>query len=245
MPALSIFMRDNDPSDDSSLPESLLSEPEQALLGQSNPFGPRPKLAELRLGGLDDEKIPESVLNLPDIASFEEPSAPGQPMSWGSRVYWAALAFGALFALWLILGAPQKREAPPNEAPAWDGAGQEGETAASVGIHGPGEEIKYRFEGNSNTAAAVESSTSETMTRENPQPPTQPAPGPGSNPSMFPQAPLGQPSSVPAARNSEYPATPSAEIRTARGGAARWDGSPSGVKPSEAAPLGISTPVSP
>ncbi len=32
------------------------------------------------------------------------------------------------------------------------------------------------------------------------------------------------------------------EVRTARGGPSRWYGNPVGVKPSEAAPLGISTP---
>jgi hypothetical protein len=49
----------------------------------------------------------------------------------------------------------------------------------------------------------------------------------------LPQSPVPGPGSAAGA---------SAEVRTARGGDSRWYGNPVGVKPSEAAPLGISTP---
>ncbi len=166
-------------------------------------------------GGLEEDTLPEVVLRLPDLTMYQ-PASPDRQSRLASWLYWVGIALGALFALWLIW-TPKQTAPPRDDAPAWT-------PLPPVENSAPSKNAPSAAGGGNraNDAPATPGHSDD--------------PGAGSGPdaaSGVPQSP---------APGWGGAAGPSAEVRTARGGETRWYGNPVGVKPSEAAPLGISTP---
>jgi hypothetical protein len=216
MSAFSIFTHDNDPTED-----PILDPPAPAVLSYQRPStdAPQIEIAEsqpsLPSGALEEDPLPEVVLRLPDLTMFQ-PVAPDRQPRLASWLYWVGIALGALFALWLIW-TPKESAPPRDEAPAWSPLPPVDHSAPAQNVPSPG--------GGADRANEVPATSGRSD-----------GPSLGSEPG----AALGVPQSP--ASGLSGTGGPSAEVRTARGGESRWFGNPLGVKPSEAAPLGISTP---
>ena len=196
----------------------------------SEPYRAPKSIAEV--GGLDEIPLPAVVLQLPDLKSTSYLRRGGRiPLA--SHAYWAALVFGRLFALWLVLSGRKPVERPTEEAPTWTGqASPPADRAISSWVR----------TANSAAAKAVATieagaTTSEQRRRRQPdelhemlrKPPRRLCRR-SRRRRRWPMARLRRSNS----RNA---------IRTARGGETHWDGTSNRIQPSEAAPLGITTPV--
>jgi hypothetical protein len=175
------------------------------------------------VGGLDEIQLPAVVLQLPDLKSASLLRRGGR-IPFASHAYWVALVLGALLALWLALSGRKPVERPTEEAPTW--TGQQTPTAdRPISTWGDNTGApsapasKWRASDTDTGATASESPASSA--------PALPA---------IETAP-------PMADGAVAPSQQSEAIRTARGGETRWDGSSNRIQPSEAAPLGITTPV--
>lgn len=186
-----------------------------------DPFRAPRSIADV--GGLDKIPLPAVVLQLPDLKSTSYLRRGGR-IPFASHAYWVALVVGALFALWLVLSGPKPVEPPTEEAPAWTGqAAPSADRAISTWGANTGEPSapapKWRASDTDTGATAHESL--ETAAPALPAIETAP----------------------PMADGAVMPSQPSEVIHTARGGETHWDGTSNRIQPSEAAPLGITTPV--
>lgn len=202
------------------------------LEAANEPYRTPRSVAEV--GGLDEIQLPAVVLQLPDLKSASYLRRGGRiPLA--SHAYWVALVLGALFALWLALSGRKPAERPTEEAPTWTGQATPtadraistwGDNAGTPSAPAP----KWRASDTDTGATAHESTTASPYDA-----PTQSVPA---------RSPAASSESAPGAVEASAPVLPGAQpIRTARGGETRWDGTSSRIQPSEAAPLGITTPV--
>lgn len=220
----------------SAEPEDLLKPLEQPLI-HSDHESPGP---------------PTVALQLPDLAIAEVlPSGP--PFRMGSLFYWTGVVLGALFAFALIW-TPQKAPVrPTEEAPAWSpmGTGQSGNAVAARDHSNPGQSPAQSCEAGD---ATIYSNPCDPRNQPTQPPPCQQPPQSSSEqPAGTIGGPLinnGEAHECPAFQGTQQApqgfinsvqAPP--QTRTASTPGARWDGNSGHARPSEAAPLGITTPV--
>jgi hypothetical protein len=190
------------------------------------------------VGGLDEIPLPAVVLQLPDLKSSSYLRRGGRvPLA--THAYWVALVLGALLAFWLVFSGRKSIEPPADEAPAWTGqAAPAADRVISSWGDNTGEQSapapKWRA-----------SDTEPTPGYQNELPTYTPSPpGETAHGAADPAAPaLPYVGTPPIADGALAPQQQSEAIRTARGGETYWDGSSNRIQPSEAAPLGITTPV--
>jgi hypothetical protein len=175
------------------------------------------------MGGLDEIPLPAVVLQLPDLKATSYLRRGGR-IPFASHAYWAALVLGALLALWLALSGRKPAERPTEEAPTWTGqATPPADRAISTWGDNTGER----------SAPPLKWRASDTDTGANTQ----------ESPETSAPALPAIDTAPPIADGAVAPSQQSEAIRTARGGETRWDGTSNRIQPSQAAPLGITTPV--
>jgi hypothetical protein len=174
---------------------------------------------------------PQVALQLPDLAAPEAAST-GRGFRFGSLIYWASIVLGGLFALALIWTPKTEALRPMDEAPAWSPpSGSPSDPSASA----------PRDFGAGQSPEPPRDTTSEQPGEPPRQPMIEPArtlDGPLINNGAAIQRGAGRGWPQPAVDSSRMPS-----VRTASGPSSRWDGSSNHVRPSEAAPLGITTSV--
>jgi hypothetical protein len=243
MASFPILTRDTELHDKSDARPAVLAYRRDALLNPtSEPYRAPRSVADV--GGLDEIPLPAVVLQLPDLKSSSYLRRGGR-IPFATHAYWAALILGALFALWLVFSGPKPAELPEEEAPAWTGqVAAPADRAVSGWATTSGEPAaapQWR-------ASDTDGNGSETSSGDAYNAPTYipSAPGETAHGAAEPAAPalpeIG--TAPPTADGALAPSQQTEAIHTARGGGeARWDGSSNRIQPSEAAPLGITTPV--
>lgn len=244
MASFPILTRDTELHDKSDARPAVLAYRRDALLNPtSEPYRAPRSVADV--GGLDEIQLPAVVLQLPDLKSSSYLRRGGR-IPFATHAYWAALILGALFALWLVFSGNKSAEFPAEEAPAWTGqAAPPADRAISSWGTNTGEPAaapQWRASDTEAGAATHESTPTNPYDAPiyNPAEPGETAHGAAET--SAPALPeIG--TAPPMADGALAPAQQSEAIRTARGGETRWDGSSNRIQPSEAAPLGITTPV--
>jgi len=202
---------------------------------------------------------PKVVLQLPNI-EVAEPAISGRRFTLSSFLSWAGIVLGAGLAVALIWGpGSPARVRPVDEAPAWTPTSTPRDIAAPLwsveaecGQSAAPSQQPQETETHSNPpeSPVPESAAPESPVREPREPaleqPTERLDGPSFDREEARRRPAvqGWPQADPANPAQSPPEVRTARSLDARGGSPpRWDGSSRGAKPSEAAPLGITTPV--
>lgn len=234
MTSFTILTHGNDPP-----AEASVGVPAPPPGAKRRPIPLEPARTATDVGGLEDAALPEVVLQLPDLKTSVGWTR-GVRLPVATALYWVALILGGLLALWLITSGRKSASQSTSEAPAWNQQSptQPPNTSGTWGqspINNAPPMPRWQASGSS-----VNSNSS--------QPPVQ-APQGGAEPVQTPMSPGESPDAVAPQGPAFAPfdaaqSTPvSGDIRTARGGETRWDGTSRAVQPGEAAPLGISPSV--
>jgi hypothetical protein len=218
MAAFSIFTHDNEPAE-----TVLASAREPAVLSyrRRGSAAVEPERARIRQESLPDRLTLPVALRLPDV---EQTPIVASLVPWWQMlpVFWIFITLGALLAVMLISGG--KKPAPVNdEAPAWSGSAVPSPDASLPLSRAPRADHQ--------PAAVPESGSMPSP------PPAETAPAVRGIDLHRPAPPEPNGASL----DGSAAQTPAGDLRTARGGNTFWDGSANGARPSEAAPLGIST----
>lgn len=229
MTAFTILTHGNDPPADASVG---IPAPPAGPIRRSIPVEPAPGVSED--AGFEEASLPHVVLQLPDLKTSGHWSR-SLKFPLATPLYWIVLALGAVLALWLITSGKKPPKQSMSDAPAW---------SQQNPVHAPS---TARTWGGTAPMPRWQANDQETTWNPSQSPSRATQPGPE----------LGQPSVSPsdspdatAPRDPPYVPTDavqsgeaSGDIRTARGGDTRWDGSSNPVQPGEAAPLGITPSV--
>jgi len=259
MATFSVFTQDHDPAEPvvvptvampkpAGFPRAYSEEPASAPL----PLGPQtlgsPSLSSQSLGsqslGIDaEETLPPVCLRLPEVVVAEIVTTAPAGFAWRSLIFWGVLALGALLALALILSGQKPAPAPSGAPPSWHAAEVSlGEASTGAPAAAGVSSIPAMPNANSGSSAVGAPPAWRVPASGNsqPAPATSPMAPAGDGPHMEMQTPADltpDQGALPGDHTSL--GQPSAEtVHTARAGDTRWDGAR--VKPSEAAPLGIS-----
>lgn len=194
--------------------------------------------------------LPKVILQLPNVTAAESARTDAR-FPFASQIYWAAIVLGALVALALIWTGKKTTVRQMDEAPRWSA------DRSALRIDGASAAAEQVTESTSVPAPRA-TITAVTVCPAMPSGVAMPAPIMPDVPCLEPsrQEPAVQAHDGPALND---PANPSSPDTSASGAEAaqpplvgatsnpngRWDGGANRLRPSEAAPLGISTPVSP